>query len=102
MREELVYKLSDGLVTNEDVKSKALFDSHKESCDLAKDKLENVTVLERDFSCIVLPMDPTKIVLAKELIRKFRKDFNALMQDDDSISVYQCNIQLFPLSKSNQ
>jgi uncharacterized protein (TIGR02147 family) len=98
---DLVHKLDDAVVTTEDVKSQALLDSHKENCDLAKEKLEAISVLERDFSCIVLPIDPAKIVLAKELIRKFRKDFIAMMHAEESVDVYQCNIQLFPLTKSN-
>lgn len=39
---------------------------------------------------------------AKELIRKFKKDFERLLEDKDGDHVYQIQLQLFPVTKKIQ
>lgn len=96
-----IYKLSPGLKTTEDVPSQALLDSHEQNAEIALRKLKTVPIESRDFSCVVLPVELDKVDFAKELIRKFRKDFIAVMGSETSKAIYQMNIQLFPLTKGD-
>lgn len=86
--------------TEDDVKNEALRISHLESLDLAKNRLADCDVNNRDYTWITFPMDKNKMAKAKELIRRFQDEFLELIEvDSDPSEVYRMAIQLFPLTK---
>ncbi len=95
-------KVNDGkirFVTTEDKISDALIKSHLDGLDMAKEKLEQVDILMRDFSSTTFAINSKKINRAKKLIRKFRKEMDQLLEDGSEDKVYYLGVQLFPLSK---
>jgi len=94
--------LKGPLRTTEDISSKALRVSHKETLDMSKNKLDEVEVELRDFSSMTIAVDPKKIPDAKAIIREFRKKMASLLRDGDKTEVYQMAIQLYPLTGPNK
>lgn len=98
-----IYTLTKGpLRTTEDIESKALRVSHKETLDMGKQKIDDCDVLSRDFSSITVAVNPENIKEAKKLIRSFRKKLASVLKVGKKTEVYQIAIQLFPLTDNNQ
>jgi len=87
------------LKTSEGVVSAALQAAHKEELTLAGDALTSVSVDLRDISSMTMAMNPSRLLVASELIKKFRDEMAALCDEDDATEVFQLCIQLFPLTK---
>ena len=92
-------RLSPQLQTSEDIDSTVLQASHEEGLIMAREKLKEISVEERDFSSMTIAVDPKKIPQAKAIIREFQDKLEALMSDGDLSEVYQFNCQLYPLTK---
>ncbi|MBY0415745.1 MAG: TIGR02147 family protein [Bdellovibrionales bacterium] len=86
--------------TTEDVTMKALRDSHIETLDMGKNKLEEIDVDLRDYSTMTIAMDVEKLPEVKTIIREFRQKMSALLRDGKKTDVYQLAIQLYPLTKT--
>ena len=56
---------------------------------------------ERDFSSIMVALDPEKLPEVKTIIREFRQKLATLVKDGHRSEVYQLAIQLYPITKSN-
>lgn len=91
-------KTHPDLKTSEDVLSKGLQESHKETVKMSLDKLESTDVLKRDYSSTTLAIDMQKLPEAKQIIREFRRKMTELMKEGDQTEIYQLAIQFFPLS----
>ncbi len=110
MTAQIIKKNEDGdferitgpLRTTEDIKSAAIRKSHKESLELASSKLDQIELNLRDFSSLRFPANPEKISSAKQIIREFQEKLEVLMRDEDANQVYQCSVQLFPLTQMNE
>lgn len=84
--------------TTEDVKSHALRASHLENLEIAKEKLDQVSIELRDFSSSIYAIDVNKIPEAKTIIREFRHKMTALLKGGNRTEIYQMAIQFYPLS----
>ena len=91
-------RITEAVKTTEDVNSLALVHCHLENLEIAKQKLESVDIMLRDFSAVMLNVDTSKLPELKKLIREFRKKLAVYCQDMKADSVYQVAIQLYPLS----
>ena len=85
--------------TSEDVASQALKQSHLEALDMGKQKLFDVDLELRDFSSVMMAIDPSQIPEAKNIIREFRKKMLKLCDDGLKTEVYQMAIQFYPLTQ---
>jgi uncharacterized protein (TIGR02147 family) len=90
--------LKGPLRTTEDISSKALRISHKETLEMSKNKLDEVEIELRDFSSMTVAVDPKNISEAKTIIREFRKKMATLLRDGEKTEVFQLAIQLYPLT----
>jgi hypothetical protein len=70
---------------------------HLETLDQGKEKLE-LDVELRDFSSIMLAIDPEKLPEAKTIIREFRQKMASLLKHGHRSEVYQLAIQFYPLT----
>jgi len=70
---------------------------HKGVMHKAFDALDRQPMEQRDFSTLVLALDESKLPEAKLLIRKFRREFGALMKSPIRNRVYALCVQLFGL-----
>lgn len=98
-QEGKLQKVHGDIRTTEDISSQALKESHKETLQLGKDKIEEIAIEMRDFSSSTLAIDLKKIPEAKIIIREFRQKMAALLEDGEKTDVYQLAIQFFPLTK---
>ena len=92
-------KAHPDIKTTEDIASKALKESHKETLQMGMNKLEEIEVELRDFSSTTVGMDLAKLPEAKTIIREFRQKMAALLRDGRKTDVYQLAIQFYPLTK---
>jgi uncharacterized protein (TIGR02147 family) len=100
VRENNLLKLAvESLHTLQDVPSKAIRRHHSDMMDNAKEALSSVHVEEREFRGKTLAISTKQIPLAKELVRKFIRQFGLKLGYDKGNAVYQLNIQFFPLSE---
>lgn len=85
--------------TSDDVANLSLRKCHDESLNLAKESLHRDPVEVRDFTSITMAIDPKKLSIAKERIRKFQDELSELLESGHQTEVYRLSMQVFPLSK---
>lgn len=88
--------------TSDDVAEISLKRHHEQSLELAKDSLYRDNVASRDFTSITMAIDPKKLSMAKERIRKFEDELSDLLESGHRTEVYRLSMQLFPLSKIDE
>ncbi len=88
------------LATPRDIASLAIRKAHKQNLQKAQKALDEVPVEKRDFSSITMAIDIEKLSAAKEYIQEFRRRMASLLETEQATEVYNLNIQLFPLSQS--
>ena len=96
---EKMVKTSGNITTTHDIESAALKLSHKQNLDLASAALDDVELALRDVTSVTMAIDVAKLPLAKEMIKKFRRQLSAFLESDLKNEVYNLNVQLFPLTK---
>jgi uncharacterized protein (TIGR02147 family) len=87
--------------TTEDIANSAIRKYHHETLDLSKNALKEIEPALRDFSSIVLKMNPKNLKKIKELIRNFQDEICDLIENDDPEEVYHMNIHVYPITKNN-
>jgi uncharacterized protein (TIGR02147 family) len=92
-------KTNERVMTTEDIESQALRMSHRQSLNQAIGALDEIQVRDRDISSITMAVDVSKLPLAKELIRDFRRRLAALLESGERTEVYNLNIQLLPVTR---
>lgn len=85
--------------TTDDIADISLKRHHEQSLDLAKESLFRDDVSRRDFTTITMAIDPKKLSMAKELIRKHEDELSDLLESGHRTEVYRLSMQLFPLSR---
>ena len=105
---ELLKKDSQGLyratckrmTTKDDIANRGAREYHKQSSMLARDRIDTQSVEEREFQSMAIAIPTSRIVLAKEMIRKFRSQFSQAMASENCDQVYQLNLHFFRLTES--
>jgi uncharacterized protein (TIGR02147 family) len=92
-------KAQANVKTTEDIFSRALQASHRESLRLAAEKITEIPIELRDFSSVMFAVDPEQMGAAKEMIRDFRRRMAALGEVGRRSEVYELSVQLYPLTK---
>lgn len=91
----------ENVTTTNDVPSQAIRKFHKQFLKLAERALDKVPIDQRDISSITMCADPAKMAQVKKLIWEFRARINSIMEEKTkNNSLYQLNIQLFPISQN--
>jgi uncharacterized protein (TIGR02147 family) len=84
--------------TTDDIADVSLKRSHLQSLELAKRSLEQNAVSERDHTWVMFAMDPKKLSMAKEKIRRFQDELAELVETGDQTEVYRLSMHFFPLT----
>ncbi|MCB0342126.1 MAG: TIGR02147 family protein [Pseudobdellovibrionaceae bacterium] len=87
------------LSTQQDIPDENIRAFHQQMISLAAQSVQRVSVKEREIVGLTIPISRAKLRQAKELIRKFASEFDALMDDTQGDAVYQLNVQFFPLAE---
>lgn len=95
------YRPQDRLVTTGDeVHSVQLASYQLATMDMAKRSLEKHPAEQRDISFVSLTLSAESFLQVKSEVQAFRKRLLLMAKDEQRPDrVYQCNIQLFPMSK---
>ena len=88
--------------TPTDVPSTALRKLHAEVLAHAISSLDSVAVDERDVTSMTLAIDSSRIPMAKELIRSFRRTLAEFLEGGERDEVFHFNIQLVPVTKPSK
>lgn len=89
----------DRVTSKDDVANLGAREYFKAVSSLAAAAIQEQDILEREFQSFSIAMDPGKIGLAKEMIRKFRTELSIALKSDRASEVYQMNLQLFRLTE---
>ena len=89
---------SKPLKTKTDVPSEAVRKYHKQNLDLAKERIESVSLDERDYSSITMAINPAKLGKAKKMISEFKQKLCKELESGEAEEVYTFAAQLFPIS----
>ncbi len=86
--------------TGDEVRDFAIAGFHQQMIDLGKASVTSVSSYQREISSVTILLSEEKMQRVKALVR----DLERLILEEDSaagegLDVYQCNVQLFPLSK---
>lgn len=93
-------QLAEGRIdTTNDIASEAIKRYHEQMLEHAKAALRRIPPEAREITSTSLAIHSKNIGLAKELMRKFKADFERLMEEDSGDQVYQFQMQFFPLTK---
>jgi uncharacterized protein (TIGR02147 family) len=93
------YQSSKPLHTANDIPSMAIRKHHKQNLDMAAIKLDEVEVEKKEFSSMTIAVNPRKLPIAKELIRKFKTQIYDILESGEKEEVYTLSIQLFPVTQ---
>lgn len=104
----LVKKQADQFVTTEkeitsaqNVSSEPIKQYHESMAQVAFQAIRKIDPSQRSFQGRTLPVKKENLAKAKALIEKFQSDFDSLVDDPSGDSVYQLNVQFFPLGEKN-
>jgi uncharacterized protein (TIGR02147 family) len=95
------YGPGEALVSSSDEKTCQLVQGlHRQLIELSLHSLARDPVAEREFGAVTVALSKSKLPKAKELMKRFRREFHQLMSEDDALGeeVYQLNLAFFPLS----
>ena len=85
--------------TTDDIADISLKRHHEQSLDLAKESLYRDDVKIRDFTTITMAIDPKKLSVAKDLIRKYEDELSDLLESGHRTEVYRLSCNRFRLSR---
>lgn len=86
------------VTTSNDISDAGIKEYHRQASDLAKAAIDEVELAKRELQSFCLAVPDDKLLLAKDLIRKFREDFyNAV--GGSGKNIYKMNVQFFQLSR---
>lgn len=85
--------------TTDDIQNLALRRAHLKNLDLAHVALEEDPVELRDFTAVTMAIDPSRLPIAKRMVREFQDRLSAVLETGERTEVYKICVQLFPLTK---
>ncbi len=86
--------------TSRDIPSAAIKKYHKDHLILAERSLMEDPVEVREFSSVVMAMNPEKLSDAKEYLMKAKRKVSEMLQKGESKEVYVLSFQMYPLTKT--
>jgi len=87
------------LDTTNDVADPAIRQSHFEDLHLSTRALDQVNVMDRDFSSLTIAIDKSKLPAAKKMIREFQDRLCAFLETGTQDEVYKLNFHVLPLTR---
>lgn len=82
--------------------SAAIQKYHKQTLQLAMDKIDAVKPAHRQYQSMPLAMSPKQIPAFQKLIDRFLDQASAMAKADPGEEVFHLNVQLFPVSKPEE
>jgi uncharacterized protein (TIGR02147 family) len=93
-------RLDVSIETSEGLSNLFIRNYHSEMSKMATEKIAQLEAEERELGAITLPLSKKNFEKLRETLREIRSDLNkSFTNDQEPDSVYQLNIQLFPIMK---
>jgi uncharacterized protein (TIGR02147 family) len=86
------------LITSDDISNQAVKRSHYEDLKFAEGVLDNVSVVDRDFTAVTIAVDSKKLPKAKKMIREFQDRLSQFLESGEKDEVYKMTFYLYPLT----
>lgn len=86
--------------TTEDVANSAIKHYHYQTLEKSEEALTSIEPELRDFSSILLKVNPKNIKKVKEMIRQFQDQISEMVEEDDPSEVYHLNVHLYPVTNA--
>lgn len=98
------YKRTKGHLTNyaKDISSSAHKKFQSQLIEKALDAIGTCKAEDKDITSITMAIDKSKLPIARQKIKAFRRDMATLLEEGDQTQVYNLGIQLFPLTKERK
>ncbi|MBY0414188.1 MAG: TIGR02147 family protein [Bdellovibrionales bacterium] len=90
------------LITSDDIANQAVKRSHYEDLKFAEVVLDNVNVIDRDFTSVTVAVDSKKIAKAKKMIREFQDRLSEFLESGEKDEVYKMTFYLYPLTNIDE
>ncbi|MBF0300295.1 MAG: DUF4423 domain-containing protein, partial [Oligoflexia bacterium] len=81
------------------IKNFAIQHYHQQTLSLAKEAITKIAPEDREITNKILTMNFNKIEEAKNFIKEFKEKFSTTYEVDDGDTIFQLQIQLFPITK---
>ncbi len=98
-KSEKFIKLKSNLSTTKEISSSAIREGHKKIMELAINKIDTIPVDQRFYFSSSIAVTMEKLPLAKEMIRRFSRELNKVLETTESTEVYHYGFQLYPVTK---
>ncbi len=85
--------------SSDEITSASVQKAHGQYLENAEKALHEIPIELRDFTSIMLAIDPDRLPEAKKMIRKFQNQMERYLEKGNRTEVYQMCIQLFPLTE---
>jgi uncharacterized protein (TIGR02147 family) len=96
-------KITKGqLMTSDDIADTAVRKSHFEDLQIAAKKLDEVDIVDRDFTSMTVALDKNKLPQAKKMIRNFQDQLATFLETGTQTEVYKICFHLFTLSQNSK
>lgn len=98
------YKRTKEFLTNysKDISSSAHKKFQSQLIEKALDAISTCKAEDKDITSITMAIDKSKLPIARQKIKAFRRDMAGLLEEGNQTQVYNLGIQLFPLSKERK
>ncbi|OFZ27113.1 MAG: hypothetical protein A2381_10675 [Bdellovibrionales bacterium RIFOXYB1_FULL_37_110] len=93
---------TDGLNTYDEIPSKSIRQFHKQMLKNAETALDKIDVDKRYVSALTIPVNSKKLAELKKYVQKVENEILEMFTDKHPDSIYQINLQFFPLTKSEE
>ncbi len=101
-KDGVVYAKTPHFSTSEDTISQALRTAHKKELSLVCEKMESISIDEREITSVTFAGNKEDILLMKEWIRLRRDEFQVKFENKEPDEVYLFCLQLVPLLKKEK
>ncbi|MCB0349370.1 MAG: TIGR02147 family protein, partial [Bdellovibrionales bacterium] len=85
-----------------DAPSEAVRKYHKQTLNLAAEKIETVPMKQRDYQSLTIPIDPKQVSVIKKYVNDFLEQITQYTEKNKGSEVYNLNLQLFPLTNISE
>lgn len=86
------------LHTTAEISSVATRKYHRQNLELAAQKLDEIDLHQREYTSITMPVDPKRLVKAKEMMNYFKNELCKFLGSGEKSEVYTLALQLFPIT----
>ncbi len=97
-----VVNCTDGLCTYDDIPSEAIKSFHRQMIENGKQSIDTIDVSKRYVSGLTIPININDKEKIKKLVRQFEDDLFSTFTSKEPNSVYQFNIQVFPITNDSE